>query len=628
MGVLIGYGIASVSTYLMHLNLQRALKQIPIERNENKRKLPVDMEPTLRRASVASNTTSTSDSDDEESEQRKIKLQSNISKADLASWTILCESLRLFSHQCTIRSVGKVVQFKSPLELSEQFELDTGQTLFPDTVDNSRISTTCMVKMLETIQRYSVKTSHRYFFNQMFGALDYVALAGELVALGLNTSPYTYEVAPVFTMLERHLIQSLAKLVYTFDENEDSSQQNNTVSHDGMMIPGGSLSNLTAIHVARHWYTLNWISSNQHEETEYTSSFASARDYLMLKLVAFVSDEAHYSFKKAFNVLGLSEKNLHIVPTLDDGTMDVKALLTQMRFARNVEGKHPFFVGATSGSTVRGSFDPIDQITSAIETYQRDFENPHGVRNVWLHVDGAWGGSAIFSQRTDVRNLLQGLSQCDSFTWNPHKMLGAPLQTTCFVCRHPNILHIANSTQAKYLFDPRKHGAEYDCGDATFTCGRRADVLKIWSMWKYYGTNGLARKVEDKVDILKVLIQRIRTNHKFMLACQPWPFNVNFYYLPAITRQKLSERGIDTTSLTPSAIPMDLSDDLNNLTVALKLKLHEMGEMMIPYQPLNGQPADCFRIILSGNKDFDISDVDYILATIEKYGHELENSIM
>ena len=53
-----------------------------------------------------------------------------------------------------------------------------------------------------------------------------------------------------------------------------------------------------------------------------------------------------------------------------------------------------------------------------------------------LHVDGAWGGPAIFSQREDIKGLVKGLSAVDSFTFNPHKMLGAPQQTTAFVTRH------------------------------------------------------------------------------------------------------------------------------------------------------------------------------------------------
>ena len=42
--------------------------------------------------------------------------------------------------------------------------------------------------------------------------------------------------------------------------------------------------------------------------------------------------------------------------------------------------------------------------------------------------------------------------QVDSIAWNPHKMVGAPLQTSAFIVRHKGILHTTNSANATYLF--------------------------------------------------------------------------------------------------------------------------------------------------------------------------------
>jgi sulfinoalanine decarboxylase len=564
------------------------------------------------------------------------------------AWHVLQETLRLFANQCSNYTSDEVVLYKHPEELLEQFQLDTGghaididvssrtNSSHDDTEDGNRepvISPKAMVKILATIQKYSVKTSHKYFFNQMFGTMDPIAYAGELVALSLNTSPYTYEAAPVFTMMERTLVRAVAHLVYRHDDDDEESK---TVEYDGMMMPGGSLSNLAAIHAARHWYAANWLEAQKKatvdgEGGEFANMTArEAKDLLSSRLVAFVSDEAHYSFKKSCNVLGIPAQNLVIVPTTQDGGIDTQALLEKMRHVRDMENKHPFFVGATAGSTVRGSFDPLDKMADVIEQYESESNSIAGAgagkdmaSSVWLHVDAAWGGSSIFSRRPDIKQLLNGVSRCDSFTMNPHKMMGAPLQTTCFVCRHPNILHQANSSNAKYLFDDRKHGAELDCGDAALTCGRRADVIKFWSMWKFYGVDGLAKRMEHKVDTLTLLAEQIQSNDGFMLACRPWAFNVNFYYLTPRMQNELSSRGIDTTTASAPSIPKDLAQELSDVTVALKLKLHSSGDMLIPYQPLNDQEADCFRIIISGKKSFDANDIDHVLTVMEKHGRDL-----
>jgi len=289
-----------------------------------------------------------------------------------------------------------------------------------------------VMKLFELIQKYSVNTSHTYFFNQLFGATDPVALAAELVSLSMNTSAYTYETAPIFTMIEKEVISTVAKIVY----GEEKS-----TSCDGIMVPGGSISNLNALHVARQHFIAKMRKSttvcsfeqqfDQNEDDEkktrdmdrnFTSDWLDPEP----ELVAFISEEAHYSFVKAAAVIGLKNENIIKIPTLANGIMDTKYLDTAIHVAK-AQYKYPFFVGVTAGSTVRGSFDSIEEILSTC--------NING-GGIWVHVDGAWGGPAIFSQRSEIRNLLSGVDRADSFTFNPHKMLGAPQQTTIFVSRH------------------------------------------------------------------------------------------------------------------------------------------------------------------------------------------------
>lgn len=183
-------------------------------------------------------------------------------------------------------------------------------------------------------------------------------------------------------------------------------------------------------------------------------------------------------------------------------------------------------------------------------------------------------------------------------------------------------MKVANSTGAKYLFDNRKHGAEYDLGDMSYTCGRRTDAVKAWAMWKYYGTHGLAKIVEDKVDILRRLVVRLKHHSNFMVACEPWAFNVNFYFLPRRICQRLEELGVNMGNDRPS-IPNEISKELAEISVKLKLRLHQSGEMLIPYQPLTSQEADCFRIVLAGNKKFDENDITRVMNLMMQYGLDL-----
>lgn len=86
-------------------------------------------------------------------------------------------------------------------------------------------------ELCKTVIQYSVKTNHPQFHNQLFGGVDPYGLAGSWITDALNTSQYTFEVGPVFTLMENEVIQTFTKL-FGFENG------------DGIFSPGGSLSNM------------------------------------------------------------------------------------------------------------------------------------------------------------------------------------------------------------------------------------------------------------------------------------------------------------------------------------------------------------------------------------------------
>lgn len=85
----------------------------------------------------------------------------------------------------------------------------------------------------------------------------------------------------------------------------------------------------------------------------------------------------------------------------------------------------------------------------------------------------------------DYNYHLFDFFRADSITFNPHKMLTAPQQCSVFLTKHENIMNSCHSCSAQYLFQKDKfYDTRYDTGDKHIQCGRRADVLKFWLMWK------------------------------------------------------------------------------------------------------------------------------------------------
>lgn len=149
------------------------------------------------------------------------------------------------------------------------------------------------------------------------------------------------------------------------------------------------------------------------------------------------------------------------------------------------EGMIPYMVGATSGTTVLGAFDPLPQISDICEEF-----------GLWLHVDAALGGVWLLSQQH--KHLLDGIERSDSVAWDLHKATCVPQQCTLVLTKYPNILRETNSLKAEYIFQSDKYyDSSYDSGDKSIQCGRKVDSLKLWLAFKAYGQTGIERAVDN-----------------------------------------------------------------------------------------------------------------------------------
>lgn len=100
-----------------------------------------------------------------------------------------------------------------------------------------------LLSHVSNIIRYSVKTGHPYFVNQLFSCVDAYALAGQWLTDALNPSVYTYEVSPVFILMEEVVLREMRSIVGWADGHGD-----------GLFSPGGSVSNGYGISCARFKY--------------------------------------------------------------------------------------------------------------------------------------------------------------------------------------------------------------------------------------------------------------------------------------------------------------------------------------------------------------------------------------
>lgn len=333
---------------------------------------------------------------------------------------------------------------------------------------------------LRTLAENTPATSGVRFANQLFAGRERVATAAEMVASVLNTSMYTYKAAGPQVLVERAVLEHML-------------DKAGMAGGDGMFTPGGSLSNLAAMIVGR-----NELVDGARED-----------GFDGRGRTVYVSAESHYSVPKNASMIGVGRGGVRPVAVDDLGRMDPAALARTIEEDRSA-GLKPMMVVATSGTTVMGAFDPLVELS---EIAQRE--------GIWLHVDGAFGGTALLHERT--RGLLDGLDRADSFTWDAHKTMGVPLTCSVALTRKPGLMRKHFDETATYLFQQEHEGEQawMNPGVKSLQCGRRNDALKLWAQWQALGDDGYTARVGKQLDLAQRAAEIARTDERLTLSCEP-----------------------------------------------------------------------------------------------------------
>lgn len=340
-------------------------------------------------------------------------------------------------------------------------------------------------------------------------------------------------------------------------------------------MSGGSASNLTSIVIARN--------------TLYPESKAEGN--APHQFILFTSAHGHYSVKKAAQICGIGSNNAWSVPVDSEGCM-IPSKLRELVLKAKAEGKTPLYVNATAGTTVMGSFDPFEEISDVCKEF-----------NLWMHIDGSWGGPAIFSAQQ--RHKLRGSHLADTITMNPHKMMNVPVSCSFLLGRDMSIFHKANTLPAGYLFhnDDAESEEVWDLADLTLQCGRKGDSLKLALSWIFHGAAGFERQIDHAFDMAAYLATLVQKKDNFVLvSTNPPPcLQVCFYYAPG---GRLSDSNEGNTARTRDMVH----------------KLISRG-FMVDFSP--GERGSFFRVVV--NWQTLRGTVEGLVRAIEEIGKEMES---
>ncbi|HEY7398194.1 MAG TPA: aminotransferase class V-fold PLP-dependent enzyme, partial [Gaiellaceae bacterium] len=253
----------------------------------------------------------------------------------------------------------------------------------------------------------------------------------------------------------------------------------------GVLVSGGSAANMTALACARE-------------------RLAGA---MSPELVVYLADEAHSSLARAARILGFGPAQVRVLP-VDEHHRLVPAELEAAMRADTAAGLRPLFVAASAGSTNTGAVDPLREVAAVVRS-----------RGAWLHVDGAYGGFAVLSERG--RRQFDGIELADSIALDPHKWLYQPFECGCLLVRDGDALMGAFELMPDYLRDAAATDGEVNFADRGFQLTRTARALKLWVSIRAFGLGAFRTAIERSLDHAELARRLVEESTVLELAAPP-----------------------------------------------------------------------------------------------------------
>lgn len=228
---------------------------------------------------------------------------------------------------------------------------------------------------------------------------------------------------------------------------------------DGNVVSGGTEANITAL----------WAARNASGKKE-----------------VIVPGWAHFSFDKAADLLGMK--------------------LVEIRDWCELEGSitpRTAAIVAVAGTTELGLVDPVKQIAKIAEK-----------RQVWLHVDAAFGGFVLpFVRYYDGQKWDFSIAGVKSMTIDPHKMGLVPIPTGAVIFREgvresvkKEVSYLAGGRTSHYTITGTRPGAP---------------AIAAWSMFNHLGLDGYQQVVSRCMRLTKLLCHGVEKIDGLSLAARP-----------------------------------------------------------------------------------------------------------
>jgi len=389
------------------------------------------------------------------------------------------------------------------------------------------------------VQPNTTHWQHPGFFAYFSTTASGPGILGEMFVAALGANAMLWRTSPVATELEVVVVDWLRQALGL------------PAAFGGLVTDTASTSSLIALGAAREAAGVDAAAAGIGGRPD------------VPRLRVYASAEAHSSIEKACMTLGLGRASLVPVGTDDSLAMDPGELAGAID-ADIEAGLRPIAIVATIGTTSSTAIDPVATIAAIAED-----------RGLWLHVDAAYGGAAAVVP--DRRAPFAGWERADSIVVNPHKWLFTPFDASLLLSRRMPVIRDAFSLVPEYLRTLDRATPVLDFNEYTPTLGRRFRALKLWFVLRYFGLEGIRRRIDAHCAWATWLAGQVQADPDFEILA-PVPFStVCLRYRPR--------------SLADRADEPEARADLDDLNERLLHAVNATGEVFLSHTRLRGRFA-------------------------------------
>lgn len=329
-----------------------------------------------------------------------------------------------------------------------------------------------LAEFLSKYFTYVTRLHHPNYLGHQCAAPHYASSLGSLINSFNNNVSSIYEMGPASVTIEYFLINwMIEKIGWEKAPTRFTKDYNGKNFSGGILVNGGSIANLTALIMARSYAIPNvWKEGNPSNTA------------------ILLPSECHYSVSKAAGIIGIGTKSIYYMDVDDRGAI-IPENIPELYQKIIDEGKQPIALVANACSTAVGIYDPLDKIG--------DFCNE---KNLWFHVDGAHGASALLSD--NYKALLNGVNKANSLTWDAHKLMQTTSLCAALLVQDHKYLETGVQIQqeASYLFH-EKNQPGFDSVHRTIETTKSGLGEKLFFVLGAIGEKGLSSFIDRQYDL-------------------------------------------------------------------------------------------------------------------------------